>query len=55
LNEASRLLDLEESGQFSFWDVEELDALLAAEGFRGVKVWPSLGSPPQAVVASAFR
>gem|GEM_PF-1197144 len=50
LNEASRLLDLEESGTFRFFDPDELGALVAKAGFVGVRTELALGSPPQAVV-----
>jgi ubiquinone/menaquinone biosynthesis C-methylase UbiE len=53
MNEASRLLDLEEMGQFSFWDARELWDLLVEEGFKDVKVRSSFGDPPQAVIAVA--
>jgi ubiquinone/menaquinone biosynthesis C-methylase UbiE len=55
MNEASRLLDLEESGRFSFWDANEFRALLVAEGFEDVDVTESFGDPPQAIIAVGRR
>jgi ubiquinone/menaquinone biosynthesis C-methylase UbiE/pimeloyl-ACP methyl ester carboxylesterase len=55
LNEASRLLDLEENGTFQFWDPPELERLVRQAGFRILSTSRSLGNPPQAVVLSAER
>jgi ubiquinone/menaquinone biosynthesis C-methylase UbiE len=55
LNDASRLLDLEENGLFRFRDATELCALLRDAGFSVDKVWDSFGDPPQAVVVSARK
>ncbi len=55
LNEAARLLDLEERGVFHFWDADELVALLQRAGFRDVETGVSFGDPPQAIVATAVR
>ncbi len=55
LNEAARLLDLEERGIFHFWDADELVALLREAGFTDVETRASFGDPPQAIVASAVR
>lgn len=55
LNEASRLLDLEEAGVFRFMDPEELGALVRSVGFSEVTTVRSLGNPSQAVVVSAVR
>jgi ubiquinone/menaquinone biosynthesis C-methylase UbiE len=55
LNDAARLLDLEEQGVFRFWSREELGSLLRNAGFRRVRVIPEFGSPPQALVAIATR
>lgn len=51
LNSASRLLDLEESGRFRFYDQEELTGLLEGAGFLDVSTTPAFGEPPQAFVA----
>jgi ubiquinone/menaquinone biosynthesis C-methylase UbiE len=55
LNDAARILDLEESGAFHFWDSEELEALVAEAGFRAIVSERGFGDPPQAVVISARR
>lgn len=55
LNEAARLLDLEERGIFHFWNADELVALLRDAGFSNVETGVSFGDPPQAIVASAVR
>ena len=55
LNEASRLLDLEENGTFRFWDPQELGHIVRRAGFRLLSTSRSLGIPPQAVVLSAER
>jgi ubiquinone/menaquinone biosynthesis C-methylase UbiE len=55
LNQASKLLDLEESGTFRFWDAGELDALVRKAGFRTSRIDRAFGDPPQAVVVTAIR
>lgn len=55
LNDASRLVDLEETGRFRFRESEELAALVAEAGFEQIRTFPALGEPPQAVVVSAIR
>ena len=55
LNQASRLLDLEEKGVFRFWDAPDLARLVRQAGFRRIRTARSLGTPPQAVVVSAER
>ena len=55
MNEASRLLDLEEAGRFTFWDANELRSLLIEQGFEDVQVCESFGDPPQAIIAAARR
>lgn len=55
LNQASRLLDLEETGRFRFWDLPELERLVASAGFEDVKGQRVFGDPPQAVLVSARR
>jgi ubiquinone/menaquinone biosynthesis C-methylase UbiE len=55
LNQASRLLGLEEDRQFRFWDPNELKNLVKRAGFRNVSAKLGLGDPPQAVVVSAER
>lgn len=53
LNEAARLLDLEEQGLFRFYDRVELMSLLRRSGFDVVAVSEGLGAPPQATVVVA--
>jgi ubiquinone/menaquinone biosynthesis C-methylase UbiE len=55
LNEASRLFDLEETGQFVFWDKVQLRTMLASAGFVDVECGEAFGDPPQATFASASR
>jgi len=55
LNDAARLLDLEERGVFHFWDADELSSLLRDAGFLNITVESAFGDPPQAVVAFATR
>ena len=55
LNQASRLLDLEESGVFRFWDADELGSLVSRAGFEITGTHNSFGDPPQGVVISAVR
>jgi ubiquinone/menaquinone biosynthesis C-methylase UbiE len=55
LNQASRLLELEEAGEFRFWDSDELEDLIRSVGFKRTVSRYSLGKPPQAVVVSGVR
>ena len=55
LNDAARILDLEDAGAFRFMDPDELGAAVERAGFEGVETRRTLGSPPQAVVLSARR
>jgi hypothetical protein len=55
LNDASRILDLEEQGTFRFWDTDELARLVLGAGFRVERSFRALGEPPQAVVLVARR
>jgi len=55
VNDAAKILDLEESGQFRFWDRDELKSLVEKAGFVDVVTELSLGDPPQAVVLAARR
>jgi ubiquinone/menaquinone biosynthesis C-methylase UbiE/pimeloyl-ACP methyl ester carboxylesterase len=55
LNSASKLIDLEESGRFQFFDGAELDLLLRTAGFVDITVTPSFGDPPQAIIAACRR
>jgi SAM-dependent methyltransferase len=55
LNDAARLLDLEEDGFFRFRDARETTDLLKGAGFSVSESWQSFGDPPQAVVVAARR
>ena len=55
LNDAARLLDLEEEGTFRFWDEEEITRLVMSTGFQRIRVFSEFGDPPQALVAVAER
>jgi ubiquinone/menaquinone biosynthesis C-methylase UbiE len=55
LNDAARLLDLEEQGRLRFFDADELRALVARAGFVDLVVEPTFGEPEQAFVVAARR
>jgi ubiquinone/menaquinone biosynthesis C-methylase UbiE len=55
LNEAARLLTLEDSGRFHFRDGAELAVIARKAGFAAVESELGLGEPPQAVVLAARR
>jgi hypothetical protein len=55
LNDAARLLDLEEHGAFQFWEPEELAALVRSAGFSNLHVCSAFGVPPQAIMVAADR
>ena len=55
LNDASRILDLEEDGTFRFWDLDELSELVRSTGFTIERSFHALGDPPQAAVLVAYR
>jgi ubiquinone/menaquinone biosynthesis C-methylase UbiE/pimeloyl-ACP methyl ester carboxylesterase len=55
LNDASKVLELEEAGAFHFWEANELTGMVAQAGFTEIESTPSLGDPPQAIVVSATR
>ena len=55
LNDAARLLDLEETGVFSFWDAKDLIGLMKSARFIDVSASGGLGNPPQAVIIRAKR
>ncbi|MCH2185859.1 methyltransferase domain-containing protein, partial [Myxococcota bacterium] len=55
LNDAARILELEDVGAFRFMDAEDLSRLAAGAGFVDIETRPGLGVPPQAVVLSAAR
>jgi ubiquinone/menaquinone biosynthesis C-methylase UbiE len=55
LNDAARLLDLEEQGRFRFFEAPELAALVESAGFGDVRPELAFGDPPQAVLVVARR
>lgn len=55
LNEAARLVDIEESGRFRFRDPDELKELAKDAGFSNIRTQLSLGSPPQTAILHATR
>jgi ubiquinone/menaquinone biosynthesis C-methylase UbiE/dienelactone hydrolase len=55
LNDAARLLDLEERGVFRFWDAESLSRVLRRAGFREIEIEEAFGDPPQALVVRATK
>jgi ubiquinone/menaquinone biosynthesis C-methylase UbiE/pimeloyl-ACP methyl ester carboxylesterase len=55
LNDAARLLDLEEQGIFQFWEPDELAALIRGAGFSNLSICSVFGNPPQAVMVAADR
>jgi ubiquinone/menaquinone biosynthesis C-methylase UbiE len=55
LNDATRLLDLEEYGVFEFRELSDVLRLVRAAGFSIVKSWNAFGDPPQAYVIAARK
>ena len=55
LNDAARLLDLEEQGTFQFWEPDELATLIRGAGFSNLQVCSAFGVPPQAIMVAADR
>jgi ubiquinone/menaquinone biosynthesis C-methylase UbiE len=55
LNEAAGLFELEEDGFFKFYTQKELASLLSNAGFAEINVLPSMGNPPQALIATAKK
>lgn len=55
MNDAARLLELEEQSVFRFFDRTELREILEGGGFEVVDVVAAFGSPPQAVLAIASK
>jgi ubiquinone/menaquinone biosynthesis C-methylase UbiE/esterase/lipase len=55
INDAGRLLDLEERGAFEFWGREALERLVRSAGLEPVRVAPVFGTPPQAWLVVAER
>jgi ubiquinone/menaquinone biosynthesis C-methylase UbiE/pimeloyl-ACP methyl ester carboxylesterase len=55
LNDAAKIIDLEESGAFHFWEQSDLVNLVIDAGFSQVTKDSSLGIPPQALVVSGRK
>jgi len=55
LNDAARLLELEERGVFRFWDAPALERLVERAGFEVLQTQAAFGEPGQAIVLSARR
>ncbi len=55
LNDAAKLMQLEEDGQFQFYDEQELADMIRSVGFTSVSTERAFGDPPQAVIVSAIR
>jgi SAM-dependent methyltransferase len=55
LNDASRLMELEERGRFRFWDTSALEDLVSKAGFSVQSVEFEFGDPPQAIVVIAEK
>jgi SAM-dependent methyltransferase len=55
ISHAARLFELEQMGEFIFWDREELVSLVERAGFEVSAVWSAFGDPPQAYVVSANK
>jgi ubiquinone/menaquinone biosynthesis C-methylase UbiE len=55
INDAGRLLDLEEQGFFEFWDSPELMVMARRAGFVDLEARPAFGTPPQAYILSGRR
>ncbi len=55
LNDAAKILELEDAGAFHFWEPDELAELLSECGFEAIETSRSLSDPPQAVLVSGRR
>jgi ubiquinone/menaquinone biosynthesis C-methylase UbiE/pimeloyl-ACP methyl ester carboxylesterase len=55
LNDAAKLVQLEEEGRFRFYDTEDLESMIRAAGLIPEKSQLAFGSPPQAVIVRAIR
>lgn len=55
LNDAARILDLEEEGAFRFWEPADFEALVRRAGFTRVRSRLAFGEPAQAVVVAGVR
>jgi SAM-dependent methyltransferase len=55
LNNAAKVLELEDDGRFRFYDPGELEDLLRSAGFRGTESHVSFGTPGQFAIAAGIR
>jgi ubiquinone/menaquinone biosynthesis C-methylase UbiE/pimeloyl-ACP methyl ester carboxylesterase len=55
INDAARLLDLEEQGIFRFWNQEDLETAIRQAGFTNITTRAVFGNPPQAWLVSAVK
>jgi ubiquinone/menaquinone biosynthesis C-methylase UbiE/c-di-GMP-binding flagellar brake protein YcgR len=55
LNEAATLFKLEEEGYFKFFSEKELVHMFKTAGFGHVRVYSSLGNPPQAFIVTGRK
>ncbi len=55
LNEAASLLELEEDGHFRFYSGNELAGMMGVAGFKNIRIYQSMGNPPQAVIVTGDR
>ncbi len=55
LNDAAKILELEETGAFQLWDPDELVELVARAGFGRIETQRAFGDPTQGVVLQATR
>jgi ubiquinone/menaquinone biosynthesis C-methylase UbiE len=55
LNDAAKILELEEAGAFQLWDPDELSELVLRAGFSRIETQRAFGDPPQGVVLRAVK
>jgi ubiquinone/menaquinone biosynthesis C-methylase UbiE len=55
LNEAATLFELEEDGYFKFFSEKELINMFKSAGFSRVRLYSSLGDPPQAFIVTGRK
>jgi len=55
MNDAAKLVQMEEEGRFQFYDESDLATLIEGTGFDQEQSDRAFGDPPQAVVVSAIR
>jgi ubiquinone/menaquinone biosynthesis C-methylase UbiE len=53
MNDAARLLDLEERGVFKFWEPADLEHLIRRAGFEILQTRTAFGDPKQAIIVTA--